>query len=832
MVATPAWNLVLRTLREVRGISQDGWAARLGYSRRTLVRWEQGVALPDAAAESAIIAACQAERLFRSYDQGPLAEHTVTAAWLAELLAAARAGRLLPESTAVHLPTPLTRFIGREQELADVTTLLRTTRLLTLTGPGGSGKTRLAIEAARQVADQFSGSAWFVDLSAVADPAFVLVALANVLDVRETGDRPVAHALASYLRARHLLLVLDNVEQVAEAAPALYDLLAGAPQLCLLVTSRVRLRIEGEREYPVAPLPLPDATAQPEQLRANPAVQLLVERARALRPDFQLTPENAASIAAICRRLDGLPLAIELAAARVKLFPPAQLLARLDQRLPFLIGGERNRPPRQQTLRNTIQWSWDLLTQAEQVLIRRLSVFSGGWTIAAAEAVCSSLDDLDVALQLESLVDKSLVRQTEQAGEMRFGLFPTLQEFAVEQLAANGETIEIRDRHADYYAAAAEATVALYWRTGRILQELLLPLDTERDNLTAALGWVVERQDAPRALRLAAALGPWFFFRSPTEGRRWAHLALALTDTEESRPARGLVSYTITRLSMQLGEPQAGLPYIETAVALFRALEDWPWLARALVISAQLVSGRNASQGEQFAHEALSIARKHCERYDVAFAEHWAGWASWQAGKLGAAQTHFEAALQLARELEADFLIMQVLGGLAMLAQQLEDAEEMRHLYRQVLPLAEGLGEHYWLALACIQLACGGPDASESSVGTLWTRGLLAAHALGNAAFIAICLAGVASVLATNGLAEDAVRLLAASSHHWREEEARTDWRALFDAVFQSAVAATSAILNAGAFAQAWAAGDRLSLEQAAELALTTPVTLLPGTAA
>ncbi|MHB8574251.1 MAG: ATP-binding protein, partial [Dehalococcoidia bacterium] len=297
----------------------------------------------------------------------------------------------LSEPMAGHLPTPLTSFIGRERELAEVTTLLRTTRLLTLTGPGGTGKTRLAIAAVHQVVSEYPDGVWFVDLSGVADPAGVIPAIALALDVRESEGRSLAVSLAAYLRRKRLLLVLDNFEQVVTAAMALYDLLAEAPVLSLLVTSRVLLHVESEREYAVPPLPLPeiDTPAQPEQLGANPAVQLFVERAQGVRASFALTAENGMAIAAICRRLDGLPLAVELAAARVKLLPPAALLARLEQRLTFLTGGERNRPSRQHTLRNTIQWSWDLLAPAEQLLFRRLAVFAGGFTLAAAEAVCN-----------------------------------------------------------------------------------------------------------------------------------------------------------------------------------------------------------------------------------------------------------------------------------------------------------------------------------------------------------------------------------------------------------------------------------------------------------
>src|SRR5579859_2424555 len=420
-----------------------------------------------------------------------------------------------------NLPFQLTSFIGREQELSDLVHLLGAARLITLTGPGGSGKTRLALQVAAQMLDAFPDGVWFVDLFGVLDAVGVIPAIAQVLTVRESEGRSLAVSLAAYLRRKRLLLLLDNFEQVVAAAPQLYELLTAALGPTILVTSRVLLRVGGEHVYTLQPLPLPDLAgdAAPERVRHNPAVQLFVARAQALEPDFALTADNAIAIATICTRLDGLPLSIELAAARVRLLPPRALLERLDQRLPLLTGGERERPRRQQTLRDTLQWSWELLEPAEQALFRRLGVFASGWTLAAAAAICDRAGELDLLEGLTSLVDNSLVHQRGLDGETRFGMLATLREFALEQLEASGEAAALRRHHAEYYTDLVERAAATYRRTGCAL-DLLRALDPEHDEFSAALECLAEQQDAALGLRLAGSLGTWFLMRALGEGQR------------------------------------------------------------------------------------------------------------------------------------------------------------------------------------------------------------------------------------------------------------------------------------------------------------------------
>ncbi|MDP9358712.1 MAG: adenylate/guanylate cyclase domain-containing protein, partial [Chloroflexota bacterium] len=366
-----------------------------------------------------------------------------------------------------NLPTAPTPFLGRAAVVGQISALLRDpgVRLLTLTGSGGVGKTRLALRVAADLLEAFPDGVRFVGLAPITDPALVLPAIARVVGVVPTGDRPLGEAVAAALRDKRLLLVLDNFEQVVEAAPQVADLLAGCPDLTVLVTSRVPLRVAAEHRFPVPPMSLPSARAVGpiEELAESEAVALFVARAKAARPDFALTASNAEAVATTCTRLDGLPLAIELAAARVGVLPPPALLTRLDQRLRLLTGGARDLPARQRAMRDTIAWSYDLLTPEERALFRRLAVFTGGFTLEAAEAGVGNLDDPDhdVLDGVTSLVDASLLKPEEgpDGGDSvtaRYLMLETIREFALERLVASGEEGAVRDRHAAFFVALAE----------------------------------------------------------------------------------------------------------------------------------------------------------------------------------------------------------------------------------------------------------------------------------------------------------------------------------------------------------------------------------------
>src|SRR6266498_161692 len=359
-----------------------------------------------------------------------------------------------------NLPIPLTSFIGRQKELGELKQLLENTRLVTLTGPGGSGKTRLALQVTTEMVEHFRNGVFFVALAPITDPKLVASTIAQPLGIKETAGRSITDSLKDYLQSKSLLLLLDNFEQVISAAPLVAELLATCNELKILVTSREGLRISGEHEYPVPPLPLPNLTELPtlESLSQYAGVELFLQRARAVKPDFHLTNETAPTIAEICYRLDGLPLAIELAAARIKLLSPRAMLDRLGNRLEFLSGGGRDLPARQQTLRNAIAWSYDLLNENEQNLFRRLSVFTSGCMIDAIEALAEDpLGRISILDELESLLDKSLLREIDDAhGEPRFVMLELLREFGLEQLAASSEQERIRLWHAKFFLALAE----------------------------------------------------------------------------------------------------------------------------------------------------------------------------------------------------------------------------------------------------------------------------------------------------------------------------------------------------------------------------------------
>jgi predicted ATPase len=431
-----------------------------------------------------------------------------------------------------NLPHQPTVLLGRERELGEIEALLRRedVQLVTLTGPGGVGKTRLALQAAADLLEVFPDGAFFVDLAPLVDPALVPSTVASALGVREEGGRPVLEVLIAFLRSRRFLLVLDNFEHLLPASPLVSDLLRTCPGVKILATSRAPLHLRGEREYPVPTLAVPDPNRRepvPELIHYE-AVRLFAERAQAAKPDFALTDENAAAVVEICRRLDGLPLAIELAAARIKLLPPQALLERLGDHLKVLTGGARDAPARQQTLRDAIAWSHDLLSSHEQTLFRRLAVFAGGCTLETVEAVAIAAGDLDILEGMGSLVDESLLRQAEDAGgEPRYTLLETVREFSLDRLTVSGEERLIRSRHAAYFAGLAESLQPDI--DGPEQVRTAAALGAEQDNLRAAIAWAIEQLDAETALRLTGNLwGFWLVRSRQTEGRDWLERSLAV----------------------------------------------------------------------------------------------------------------------------------------------------------------------------------------------------------------------------------------------------------------------------------------------------------------
>jgi predicted ATPase len=469
-----------------------------------------------------------------------------------------------------NLPAQLTSFVGREAVSAEVVRLLDRARLVTLTGAGGAGKSRLALHVAEELRTGFRDGAFFADLSTVTDPGLVPPVLARALGVPESG-RPVLEAVCDHLRDRQLLLVVDNFEQVAGAGSVIERLLAAAPRIKVLVTSRVTLALRGEQELVVPPLGSEEATA------------LFVERAQAVWPEFRLTTENAPAVAEIAARLDGLPLAIELAATRTKVLTPAQILPRLQQRLTLLTTGARTLPDRQRTLRGAIAWSHDLLTDTERRLFARLSVFAGGWTLESAEAVCDpEALGVDVLDGLTSLVDKSLVRRVEAPGRPpRFSMLETIREFGREQLEACGDLEQVRRRHAEHFLdLAVEAEPHL---TGPDQREWLRRCDLEQANLRAALRWAVDAADAGRAQAAAGAL--WRFWQQRghlAEGRRWLEEVLAMPSGRAPTAARAKALAGAGGIAWWQEDIAAARRLYEEALAVERELGDPARIADAL----------------------------------------------------------------------------------------------------------------------------------------------------------------------------------------------------------------------------------------------------------
>jgi predicted ATPase/DNA-binding XRE family transcriptional regulator len=478
-----AFGAALKRFRLAAGLTHEALAERAVLSARTISDLERGVAQAPRRQTLALLA----RGLRLTPEQRQVLEASARPAATRE-----RAGR-----RRHTLPAPVTSFVGRERETDELRVLLRRaeTRLVTLTGSPGAGKSRLAIHVAEGMLDEFEDGVLFVALAPVADAGEIVASIAQALDLGPTPEAGLGDLVLETLRERRVLLLLDNFEHVLAGAPVLAHLLASCAGVKALVTSRAALRLSGEQEFPVAPLPVPDPDAPVGELARYPSVALFVDRARLARPDFGLTSRNAAAVAGICVRLDGLPLALVLAAARVKLLPPGALLSRLTaphgSPLRLLTGGARDLPTRQQTLRGTIAWSYGLLTDAEQRLYRRLAVFVGGCSVEAAERVCAdSSDGGDVLDGLASLVDKSLLAQEESPdGEARFAMLETIREFGLEQLAASGEAAAVRARHTAYFLNMVEtAGPVLLGAPG-----LRLRLAAEQDNIRAALRSLVEQ---------------------------------------------------------------------------------------------------------------------------------------------------------------------------------------------------------------------------------------------------------------------------------------------------------------------------------------------------
>ncbi len=624
--------------------------------------------------------------------------------------------RTLEAPRPTNLPPPRTSFVGRGRELGEIADLLTRTRLLTLTGPGGTGKTRLALRVAAEHIDRFADGAYVVDLSVTKDARLVLSGIAAALGVHEDPNTEVLDTLARYLRDRILLLVLDNVEQVVEAAPAVGSLIDAALRLTVLATSRVPLHLAGEHEYMVEPLPLPNATTLDlRDLATCESVALFVERARAVRRGFVLDDRNASAVAGIVTRLDGLPLAIELAASRVNLLSPQGLLDRLEQRLALPETGTRDLPERQQTLRAAIGWSHDLLDEEQRRVFARLSVFAGGFSLEAAEAVCAQGLNDGILDGLAALVDNSLVTRIETMdGRVRFRLLETIREFGGERLDGSPERDEVRRRHAWHVVELAEAGEPELLTQNNVWLDRL---EEEHDNIRAALRWSLGSGEAEPGLRIAGALWRFWQVRGHLmEGRRWVEELLLVSAAQPRTAARAKALGAEGSLQYFTNEPTRLRGAYEESLAIYRELADRRGVAEgAYNLAFAHLLAHEVEPARELLGEALRIHGELSDAVREAHAKAALGLISLQEGDLDTSAALTEAALTTLTDAGDDWGMTWTSGQLAAVALKRGDYERCRSLLLQSLDRSEALRARGWNAVAVEGMAAlaihqGDPD--------------------------------------------------------------------------------------------------------------------------
>jgi predicted ATPase/class 3 adenylate cyclase len=679
-----------------------------------------------------------------------------------------------------NLPIERTPLIGREKELAKIEAMLLRSEvgLLTLTGPGGTGKTRLSLQVAAEVADHFKDGVFFINLSPIADHDLMISTVAQTLGLKEAGGVPLLDTLKSYLHDRQMLLVLDNFEQVVEAAPQISTLLSGSPQLKLMATSRVPLRVRGEHEYAVPTLTLPPASTQSrtnlpvEELVQYGAIRLFIERARAVKLDFELTDDNASSIVEICRRLDGLPLAIELAAARIRLLAPQAMLARLESRLKLLVGGARDLPARQQTLSAAIDWSYDLLNDGEKQLFRRLAVFQGGRTLEAIELVCSADNSLqiDVLDGIESLVSKSLLRQREADGEeQRFLMLETIHEYARQRLNESGETENLQNEHLSYYLRLAEQAEPEL--RGPEQGAWLDRLEAEHDNFRVALRWAHETDQHETGLRLAGALWRlWFAHAHLTEGRQ--HLGTLLAQTAGiSPPVRAKALLGAGRLAIIQGDYARARGHYEEALQLFDNLGDKRGRANALIDLGNVAAmEEDHALRRSLQEEGLALFREVGDKQGIAAALYQLANLASDEGDLDGGRALLAESLSMLRQLKDDRGVAMSLFSLGNIELDQNNQAQAQARYEEALPVFRKLGDKWGVANSLANLgevACNQEDYATAA--SLFEESLASFREIGAKRGVADSLLGLATAVRKQEDYQKANALLRQSLAIWTE---------------------------------------------------------------
>jgi predicted ATPase/DNA-binding CsgD family transcriptional regulator/transcriptional regulator with XRE-family HTH domain len=732
------FGVLLHRHRIAAGISQRELAERAGLSTRAISDLERGARrcpYPTTV-----------RRLARALSLRGIERSALLASRETANVSTYAAHRLTPIASPIHsasgrdtgvgiegtparrssvLPNQLSSFVGRERETAAIKRLLQTTRLLTLTGAGGCGKTRLALHVAYELFGDYATEVWFVDLAPLDQPELVVQTVALAVGVGEEPGCPIEAAIIRAIAGRRLLVVLDNCEHLVGACAHLVDvLLQGCPRLVMLVTSREALRVDGERVVRLPPLstPAPEYVPEPGSLRQYEAIQLFIERAVAVQPSFALTDANASAVAEVCRRLDGIPLAIELAAARAHVLTVEQLASLLNDQLRLLVGGSRTAAPRQQTLRATLAWSHDLLSEAERILFRRLAVFAGGCTLQAIETICSG-DGIGAEAVLDivtGLVDKSLAFVEAHGGEARYRLLETVRHYAAERLEEAGELTAVRTRHRDWYLGMAER--ALPELTRRDQYVWYERLTTDYDNFRIALAWSQADPDGPEAeLRLAAALGRFWHIRGPMgEGRAWLTDALMRASSTPS-PARATALNWAGIAALRYGDVVDAARLLGQGVDLARDIGDPRPLTVGLrhLAMVLLLQQQNNAASRPLLEEALATARSADDAREVAFSLCYLGKIAEDDGDLGAAERLYEDALAAGRTSGDAISLSHVLLNLADLARGRRDDTTARSRCRETLKLALDAGDRPLMAAGLVLMGSLERVAGRSELATI-----------------------------------------------------------------------------------------------------------------